>query len=156
MMDWLKQMTIYAIIVATLWVGIVYLPRYRRVAVSSDYSNEILGIDMVKDYPLDETATLATLQHGDAICYRLARDGELAVRLGWIAGLPGDVIATNAEGKITINGKISTRTMPGPPYGPLLVPAGHFMVVTDGHGFDSLARGPLPAIALRGRIGVLP
>lgn len=157
MIDWLKQALIYGILIAAVWVAIVYLPRFRTVAVSGEYS-EITGIDMVKSYKLDATVPLKGLSHGEGICYQLADEGDMAVRLGWVAGLPGDVLVTDEKGILTVNGKPIPRggEFLGPPIGPLVVPAGHFMVVTDHHETDSFKHGPLPVIAYRGRIGDLP
>jgi len=157
MLEWLKQLVFYSIAIAAVWAAIVYIPRFKRVAVSGEYT-EITGIDTVKDYPLDATATLATLNHGDGICYQLADDGDMSVRLGWIAGLPGDLLVSDSKGKLTVNGKPvgHGEDIPGPPLGPLVVPSGHFVVVTDTHQTDSITNGPLPAIALKGKIGDIP
>lgn len=157
MIEWLKQLAFYGIAIAVAWAVIVYIPRFKRVAVPSDYS-EISGIETVTDYALDASATLATLSLGDGISYQLADDGEHSVRLGWIAGLPGDLLLSDATGKLLVNGQAVAHggTLPGPPFGPLVIPAGHFVVVTDTHLSDSLNFGPLPEIALRGKIGTLP
>jgi len=158
MIDWIKQAVFYGIIIALIWLTAVYLPRFQHVAVSEEYYSEIRGIDTVKDYALDATVTLTTLNHGDGICYQLADRGDLERCLGWVAGLPGDIVSTDAQGKVMVNGTALAHgnTFAGPPYGPLVVPAGHFMVVTDGHHHDSLKHGPLSVTALRGRVGELP
>ena len=57
-----------------------------------------------------------------------------------------------------LNGKPASRGSDTrqPDAGPLRVPANHVFVLSDNHQLDSLAAGPIPAAALRGRLGSLP
>ncbi len=162
-MEFLKQMVIYAILITVLWAAIVYLPRFRSLTVPAG-NNEITGTEELKSYPLDITVTVQRLRQGDVVTYRLGDETDDIVHLAWVAGLPGDRIAVDAASKLVVNEKPFTKVerlyaqatgTTLPPCGPITVPDDHlFLVNTEGKN-DSIGRGPLPAIALRGRVGGL-
>lgn len=155
-MEHLKQAIIYAILIALVWVGIAIVPQFRKVVVPAGF-DELPGLEELKDYPLDTTIGINRLVVGDTVSYRLGDEGDDVVRLGWVAGLPGDRVGVDADGWWTINGKRFERAAntPLPPCHAVPVPADHFMVLTRTHLTDSLKNGPLPATALRGRVGGL-
>ena len=77
---------------------------------------------------------------------------------------PGDRIAVDATGKLSVNDKPFTQVerlqarklgATFPSCGPMTVPADHLYLINNEGLNDSLGRGPLPAIALRGRVGGL-
>ena len=161
-MEFVKQLAIYAILIITLWAAVVYLPRFRSLTIPSG-NGEISGAEELKSYPLDVTVTIPRLHHGDVVSYRLGDESDDVVHLAWVAGLPGDRIAV-AGGKLVVNDKPFAhleRPFSGavggalPSCGPLTVPADHLFLVNSEGRNDSLARGPLPSIALRGRLGGL-
>jgi len=162
-MEFLKQMAIYAILIAAIWAAVVYLPRFRTLVVPAG-NTEITGTEELKSYPLDITVTVPRLRLDDVVTYRLGDETSDIVRLAWVAGLPGDRIAIDPAGKLLVNDKPSARSpvlysraigTAMPACGPLTVPADHFFVINTEGTTDSLGHGPLPAIALRGRVGGL-
>lgn len=155
-MDFLKQLLWYALIVGIFWGTVVVVKKISRVQVPSGY-NDVNGLSEYTSYRIDETVTLRGYRTGDPVCYRLGNDADRAVTFAWIAGLPGDEIAI-AQGVLTVNGKPAGRGAETqlPNAGPLRVPANHVYVVSDNHQQDSLAAGPIPTAALRGRLGALP
>ena len=162
-MEFIKQLVIYAILIAALWAAIVFLPSFRRVAVPAGNS-EIPNARELESYPLDTSVTLARLRQGDVVSYRLGEEGDTVVHLAWVAGLPGDRVAVDASGKLSVNDKPFTQVETAnaralgatlPACGPLTVPADHLFLLNSEGQNDSLAHGPLPAIALRGRVGGL-
>lgn len=162
-MEFIKQIVIYAILIAVLWAAIVFLPGFRRLTVPGG-NTEITGAKELEDYPLDLTVTVARLRQGDVVSYRLGDEGDTVVHLAWVAGLPGDRIAVDASGKLSVNDKPFTQVehlyarglgAMLPACGPMIVPADHLYLLNSEGQNDSLGRGPLPAIALRGRVGGL-
>ncbi|MBA3708032.1 MAG: hypothetical protein H0W83_04315 [Planctomycetes bacterium] len=158
-MDVLKQLLTYAFLLALVWAGITYLPRLSRVQLSVDYSEiNVPGVEEYKSYSLDRAATIPMLRHGDAVCYRIAKgDDAMANGFGYVAGVPGDLVQIT-KGKVVVNGEVnrfSGDTLLAE-VGPLIIPENHVYVVTTHHNTDSVARGPLPAAALRGRVGDFP
>jgi len=151
-MDVIKQWLTYAAMIAVVW-GVLWLtPQCTRVHAATDF-DDVDGIEMGKTWSLDKRATPALLKTGDAVCWRLGTDAELQVQLGWVAGVPGDRIAV-VKGEVTVNGKavahgykIEDVELPT-----VVVPADHVYVVSSGHKYDSVAYGPLPAVAIRGRL----
>ncbi len=155
-MDFLKQLLGYALLVAFFWGTVVVVKKLSRVQVPNGY-NDINGLAEYTSYRVDETVTLRQYRAGDPVCYRMGSDSDHAVTFAWIAGLPGDEIAIT-QGVLTVNGKPAGRGSETrqPDAGPLRVPANHVFVLSDNHQQDSLAAGPIPAAALRGRLGSLP
>jgi signal peptidase I len=162
-MELLKTLVVYAILIAALWAAIVFLPRFRSLTVPAG-NGEITGAEELKSYPLDVTVTIDRLRQGDVVTYRLGDEADDVVHLAWVAGLPGDQVAVNAQGKLLVNDKpmgqierahsaVSGGQLPG--CGPLTVPTGHLFVINREGSTDSFGHGPLPMIALRGRVGGL-
>ena len=162
-MDQLKQLVIYAILICLLWAAVVYLPRFRSITIPGG-NGEITGAEQLKSYSLDITVTVPRLRQGDVVSYRLGDESDDVVHLAWVAGLPGDRIAVDATGKLSVNDKPFTQVerlqarklgATFPSCGPMTVPADHLYLINNEGLNDSLGRGPLPAIALRGRVGGL-
>lgn len=155
-MDFLKQLIGYALLVALFWGTVVGVKKLSRVQAPTGYT-DINGLAEYTSYRIDETVTLRQYRGGDPVCYRLGSDADRAVTFGWIAGLPGDEIAIK-QGAVLVNGKPAGRGSDTrqPDAGPLRVPSNHVFVLSDNHMQDSLAVGPIPAVALRGRMGSLP
>lgn len=162
-MEFIKQAAIYAILILALWAAIVYLPRFRSVTVPGG-NMEVTGAVELESYPLDVTVTLPRLNQGDVVSYRLGDEGEDVVHLAWVAGLPGDRVAVDPAGRLMVNDKPFAQVPRAhsralgvtlPACGPLTVPADHLFLVNNDGQDDSIGRGPLPAIALRGRVGGL-
>lgn len=155
-MDFLKQLLTYAILAAVFWGTVVAVKKMSRVQVPSGYT-DVNGLTEYTSYRVDETVTLRQYRSGDPVCYRLGANDDRAINFAWIAGLPGDEIAI-AKGTLTVNGAAFSRGIEimQSDAGPLRVPANHVYVVSDNHQQDSLTAGPIPAAALRGRLGSLP
>jgi hypothetical protein len=154
-MDVLKQLLTYAVILALIWAGLTYLPRLARVQLSVDYTDiDVPGVEEYKSYAIDRAVSVPNLRVGDVVCYRV-NQGEDAQSngFGYVVGLPGDSIRVE-RGIVQVNGTASkfSGTTNLPNSGPLMIPMNHVYVVTSNHMTDSLAKGPLPAAALRGRL----
>jgi hypothetical protein len=158
-MDLLKQLLVYVFVIAVLYAGIALMPRLSRVQMPFDYTEiDIPHVEDYKSYSLDKRATVAMLRQGDAVCYQVSR-GESAASngFGWVVGVPGDRVQFS-KGEVLVNEKATKLSGPVhlPDAGPIVVPENHVYVVTNLHQTDSVARGPLPADALRGRVGDFP
>ncbi len=156
-MDFLRQMIIYALLVAAFWGTIAVVKAMSRVQVPSGYS-DVNNLEEFTSYRVDRNVGLRQLHAGDAISYRLGKDREHEVYFGWVAGLPGDDVAV-VKGELTINGKSTGHgdaLTSQPNCAPLRVPANHVFVVSEHHEYDSIAYGPIPAVAIHGRLGSFP
>jgi hypothetical protein len=155
-MDFLKQLIAYAILIALFWAGVVVVRMMSRAHVPSGYT-DINGMQEFTSYRVDRNVTITQFQPGDALCYRISDQEEGQTTFGWVAGLPGDAVAIS-KGQLLVNGKPCERgdKILLPDCGPIQVPAKHLFVVSDRHERDSTARGPIPAIAIHGRLGALP
>lgn len=152
----LRQALWYAILVAAFYGVVLAMKALSRVQVPTGYG-DVANLVEYTSYRLDQTVAFGSWKPGDALCWRLGPDSEQAVNFGWIAALPGDRVQVR-DGHLEVNGQ---RTPKGdvimlPDCGPVRVPAQHLFVINDRHQGDSIAVGPLPASALRGRLGSLP
>ncbi len=155
-MEAFRQAAFYAIIV-TLIYGVLKLVQYLDIVHVPENYTDINGMEQYSSYRLDGGVPFTQLRAGDAICYRLGPEAERAVQFGWIAAVPGDEIAVS-DGTLQVNGtpsphsgKLAIPDSPG-----LRIPAQHLYVLSDMHQADSVARGLIPAIAVRGRLARLP
>ncbi len=155
-MDVLRQAMLYVVLVGLFWGSVLAMKSLSRVQVPSGYS-DVDKLSEFSSYRMDQTVTLEAWHPGDAACWRLGPDEERAVNLGWIAALPGDLVQVRA-GRLQVNGQACPQgdLILLPDCGPIRVPARHLFVISDRHQGDSIAHGPLPASALRGRLGSLP
>jgi hypothetical protein len=156
-MDIIRHYASYAAIIAIFWLAVFLVPKCSRVSVPPDYY-EIDGIEGYRSYRLDESITVRQLDTGDGICYQLGTASDRRTYFGWVAGKAGDEVAIN-DGMVKVNGTdvLKVHKMPNVPNcPPVLIPDNHFFVLSNAHANDSIVHGPLPAIALRGRIGELP
>lgn len=155
-MDIIRHYVSYAVIIAIFWTAVMLIPKCSRVSVPPDYY-DIDGMEPYHSYRLDESATLRQLDIGDGICYQLGASSDRHTYFGWVAGVPGDLVSITG-GHLSVNGqKMLKSTVTGlPTIPPLRVPENHFFVLASQHVNDSIVNGPLPAVALRGRIGELP
>lgn len=155
-MDFLKQLIAYAIIIVLIWLAIVAVRMMSRAHVPSGYT-DINGIQEFTSYRVDRNVTVNQFKQGDAICYRISDHEDGENNFGWVAGLPGDAVSIS-KGQVLINGKPFDHgdKVLLPDCGPIQVPAKHLYVISDRHERDSVARGPIPAIASNGRMGSLP
>lgn len=155
-MDTLKQVVLYAILIAIFYGIVIGVKRYSHVHVPAGYG-DINNLEEFASFRVDKTVTFPQLRVDDPICYRLDGSDDHAVTFGWVAALPGDDVSV-AKGTLLING------MPDPKCGRLTlpdisafrVPAQHVWVISDHHQADSFAVGPLPAMAITGRLAHLP
>lgn len=157
MIEWLKQLLIYGILIIGVIGAVVYIPKlFSKVAASEGYS-DIPGIDQTSDFPLDPTVTIAQLSVGDGIAWRLPGADRDDVGLGWFAAGPGDVVEIDATGRLLVNGTAFEK--PGLIHSPparLIIPDLHYFAVTRGHQLDSIKHGPLSQATYRGRVRGLP
>jgi hypothetical protein len=155
-MDVLRQALWYMILIAAFYGVVLAMKALSRVQVPSGY-HDVANVTEYTSYRLDQTVGFGAWKPGDALCWRLGPAAEQAVNLGWVAALPGDRVQVR-EGHLEVNGQRVPRgdTIHLPDCGPIRVPALHLFVINDRHQGDSIAHGPLPASALRGRLGALP
>lgn len=147
---------LYVVLIAAFWGGVLAMKSFSRVQVPSGYS-DVDKLSEFTSYRMDQTVAFDAWRPGDAACWRLGPDEERAVNLGWIAALPGDLVQVR-DGRLQVNGQVCPQgeVIPLPDCGPIRIPDRHLFVISDRHQGDSIARGPLPASALRGRLGSLP
>jgi hypothetical protein len=158
MLEWIKQLVIYAVLLAVVITGVVFIPRmFSQVAVPGDY-NEIAGIEMTTSFSLDPSVSVQRLDVGDGIAWRLpGSDGDEQVGLGWFAGGPGDVVEIDKIGALIVNGTKFTKIgVTAAPPCRLVIPEQSFFAVTTAHQLDSIRHGPLPLSTFRGRVKGLP
>lgn len=155
-MDVLRQAMMYAILVAAFYGVVLAMKALSRVQVPSGYS-DVENLAEYTSYRLDQTVAFTAWKPGDAVCWRLGPDAERAVNLGWVAALPGDRVQVR-DGHLEVNGQRNAKgdAILLPDCGPIRVPDRHLFVINHRHQGDSLAAGPLPASAIRGRLGSLP
>jgi Signal peptidase, peptidase S26 len=155
-MDFLRPALMYVILIAAFYGGVLAMKALSRVQVPSGYT-DVENLEEYTSYRTDQTVAFSAWKPGDALCWRLGPEAEQAVNFGWVAGLPGDRVQVR-EGHLEVNGQRSSRgkQIMLPDCGPIRVPAQHLFVINDNHYGDSIAVGPLPSSALRGRLGSLP
>jgi hypothetical protein len=155
-MNVLRQAIFYLILIAAFYGAVLAIKSWSRVQVPLGY-RDVDNLEEYASYRLDQTVAFSSWRPGDPVCWRLGPDDARAVHFGWVAALPGDAVAVRA-GALEINGQPYSRGLAirMPDCGPVCVPANHLFVVSDRHLHDSIAVGPLPATALRGRLGSLP
>ena len=146
----------YVLLVAAFYGVVLAMKAMSRVQVPSGYS-DVEGLEEYTSYRLDQTVAFTAWKPGDALCWRLGPDVDRAVNLGWVAALPGDRVQVR-EGQLEVNGQRHEKgdLIRLPDCGPVRVPDRHLFVINDRHQGDSIAVGPLPASAIRGRLGSLP
>ncbi len=157
-MDVIKHWLGIAALIAAVWAFVVYVvPFTRRVSVPQDYT-DLEGLKPYESYGLEVGVPPEALRPGDGICYRLGQDADKQACFGWIVAKPGDRVSV-VGGALKVNGNDAAVKNPianQPDSGPLQVPAGHVYVVSSYHRLDSVAFGPLPEAAIRGRLSELP
>lgn len=160
-MELVKQLLTYAILVAIVAAGFIYIPKITsRVQVPPDYSEiTVPEVEHYPSYSCTPLKSVAELTSGDAVAYRVPNnEGTYGNGFGWVAGKPGDEIRI-AGGQVLVNNRPFSSS--GPLHsvadlGPLTVPENHVFVVTTLHTTDSIVRGPIPLSALRGRLEGFP
>lgn len=152
----LRQAMTYIILILLFWGVVLAIKAFSRVQVPSGYS-DIANVNEFTSYRVDQTVTLSAWRPSDVACWRLGADADRAVNFGWIAALPGDQIQVH-DGHLEVNGHVCPHgdVIALPDCGPVRIPDGQFYVVSDRHQNDSVAHGPLPSSALRGRVGTFP
>jgi hypothetical protein len=152
----LRQAMTYVILLLVFWGAVLAMKSFSRVQVPMGYS-DVANLAEFSSYRVDQTVTLTAWRPGDAACWRLGADADRAINFGWIAALPGDQIHVR-DGHLEINGQRCPHgdTIELPDCGPVRIPDRHFYVISDRHQNDSVAHGPLPISALRGRLEALP
>ena len=158
-MNWLRQLINYAVSLAVIIALVTIVPRFVRLGVDPGYT-DIENLEVGRSYNADRGFSFNGLSGGDAIAYRIGGTEINGLCLGWVGGVPGDIVSI-ANGKILVNGKQAAKggIMQGRvsrDRGPVPVPAGHVFVLTSFHQFDSLAYGFIPASAIAGKLGALP
>ncbi len=155
-MDLVRQLVVYAVLVAVLYAVVIAVRHFAHVQVPNSFS-DIAGLEEFTSFSVDRTVTPAQLRVGDAVCYYIDNRDDHALCFGWIAGLSGDEIGV-AQGAALVNGKSNAHgdhldlpDLPG-----IRVPAHHVWVVSDRHASDSFAVGPLPVAAIYGRLAHMP
>ena len=150
-MNWLRTLISYGITLAIIIALVTIVPRFARQRVHPDY-NDIANLEVDRSLSTDKGFAFNRLAKGDAIIYRIGDQDTNAVCIGWVAAVAGEEVAI-VGGKVIGGGK----TAPGdvvdqPDRAPIRIPAGHVFVTSSRHQLDSLAYGPIPAAAYRGKI----
>jgi hypothetical protein len=155
-MDLFKQALVYAILVAALYAGVIGVRHFAHVHVPSGFS-DVNGMEEFSSYGVDRTVTMAQLRSGDAVCYYVDGREERGLCFAWIVGLPGDEIGVS-QGATLLNGKPDSHGdhLDLPDIAGLRIPAHHLWLVSDHHYNDSYALGPVPVIAIYGRLAHMP
>ncbi len=160
-MDLLKQLLVYVVLIVAIWLAATFLlPLLSRASMAPDYSEiDVPDVEHYKTYSLEQNVPVRQLSQGQAVCYRLTKgESTNGNGFGYVAAIPGDTVEI-VGGQLLVNGSPYKRSGPlasHPDEGRLVVPENHVYVVTTAHSTDSVARGPMPAAALRGRIAEFP
>ncbi len=155
-MDLVWHWLTYAFLIALMVGAAMVIPRCERVRPGDDY-RDIDNLDPTESIAIDTTVRVHNYDRGDAVCYQLGEDEPLDRLFGWVAARPGDEVSIVA-GTLIVNGETASHTanLALPAAGPIRVPVDHLYIVSDGHRYDSIAHGPIPGRALRGRVAELP
>jgi len=155
-MQWIRQLLSYLVTLAAIIALVTIVPRCARLRVTPDY-NDIEKINVDESLNADTGVTLTHLAIGDAIAFQVGDKTDGGISLGWVAAMPGDDVSISNK-SLMVNGSKVAHGDPltVPDRAAVMVPLGHFFVVSDRHQFDSVVYGPLPAAALRGKLRNLP
>ena len=165
-MQWIRQLLSYAITLGVIIALVTIVPQCARLRVTPEF-NDIDKINVDESLNADTGVKLSGLVIGDAIAFQIGTQAgtqagsggehEAGLSLGWVVALPGDEVSILGK-SVMVNGtKVAHgEPVPVPDRGPTMVPAGHCFVISDRHQFDSIAYGPLPAAAIRGKLRNLP
>ena len=157
-MQWIRQLLSYAITLGVIIALVTIVPRCARLRVTPEF-NDIDKLNVDESLNADTGVKLSGLVIGDAIAFQVGTGGEheAGLSLGWVVALPGDEVSIIGK-SVMVNGtKVAHGDpVPVPDRGPTMMPAGHCFVISDRHQFDSIAYGPLPAAAIRGKLRNLP
>ena len=134
-------------------VGILGPRWLSRIEIDAGYRRDIHAVEDGTRYRLSP-ADPAQLASGTVIAYRTGLDKpEYAV--GHIVGMAGERIGTNGTHWL-VDGAPTTHRCSLPAGLDLIVPAGHVIIATEKHRFDSQAAGPIPLSLVAGRITSFP
>lgn len=108
-----------------------------------------------KSVTVDPTVPMRALQRGDLVAIAHPRDADEHT-FGIVVGLPGDsveVVRDGEQSRLQIDGEPIASELPHRigAHPAIVVPQGHVWLLSDLHRTDSIAIGPVPAAALRGR-----
>jgi signal peptidase I len=161
-MDLAKQLITYVVMIALLWAGLHYLPYLSRANVSSEYIDiTVPDVDKYPSYALDPFVTINHLAHDDVVMFRKTGGTDAPGNFfGWVVALPGETVRVK-DNQLLVNDQpvrkdAALRISYRPDAGPILVPAGTVWVATSLHMTDSLAIGPVPAAAIKGKVANFP
>jgi hypothetical protein len=152
-MDIIKYWVGYGLLIAALWAAITYIPRFQRATPEYGYQ-DIAGLERYASGKVVDAERLTRLKVGDAVCFSTGSKKEFQVLFGWVAAMPGQVVALQNQ-KVIVDGKptatphdaMSVPDLPGS-----VVPRGHVFIISTSHQYDSIANGMIPLGALRGTV----
>lgn len=155
-MQWIRQLISYALTLGAIIALVTIVPRCARLRVTPEFS-DIDKLNVDESLNADTGVTLSGLAIGDAIAFHVGDQDGSGLALGWVVAMPGDDVAIQGK-RVMVNGAQVAHgdPVPVPDRGPTMMPAGHCFVISDRHQFDSIAFGPLPAAAIRGKLRNLP
>lgn len=145
----------YALMLIIIYLVWTYLPQFSYASVSSNYHDMKPNIKPYDNVRFDATVNVDRLQRGDLVIFKLGDSTEKRSMFGWVAARPGERVEIR-DTKVLVNGvgveqggkvwrAIGDRA-------PVMVPRDHVYLLSVGHVFDSIAYGPVPASAVRGRV----
>ena len=143
----------YACIIIGLGFAAALLPGYlNRVSIDVGYDHDCGEVDPGATYWL----TQPPFRSGAVVAYRMGKNAD-AVSFGRLVAQPGEIL-TWKDGNLLVGGVPVKGWRPVEPHqriqeiGPLRVPAGYVYVISDLHGRDSVALGPISMDAIVGGI----
>jgi signal peptidase I len=157
-MNYLKIVISWAgMLVVMIIIGIVIrqLPGCRRVTLGEQPT--LVRYEKYQNVGLDARIGIRDLEFEDIVCYRIGDKENDRCLVGFVVGLPGDLISIR-ERRVCRNNVPFERTrmvsasLPDRP--PVVVPIDHVYVVGDFPSKDSVEFGPIPMAAIRGSVGV--
>jgi len=155
-MQWIRQLISYALTLGAIIALVTIVPRCARLRVTPEF-NDIDKLNVDESLNADTGVKLSGLAIGDAIAFQVADKGDGGLALGWVAAMPGDEVSIQGKSVMVNGAKVAHgEQVTVPDRGPTMIPVGHCFVISDRHQFDSIAFGPLPAAALRGKLRNLP
>lgn len=154
-------------ILVAIVVGVRLAPRYGNSTVAPHDYRDMRDIPRYAQVTFDGTVGINEYRLGDKVVISLGDDVTRTTYFAWVGGRPGDLVGMQ-ERQVTVNGELlndlvaehrsrdggNIANFPGGLHSvsPIVVPAGHLFVVSDGHRFDSAEHGLFPETMILGRV----
>lgn len=169
-MNYIRVIINYLVLLGILAAVIVVVrmaPRYGNSTVAPHDYRDMGDIPRYSQVTFDATVGINEYRLGDKVAISLGDDPTRSTFFGWVGGRPGDLVGLE-DRQVMVNGELlnevvaphrdrDVRSITAIPGGlqqvpPTVVPAGHLLVISDGHRFDSIENGLFPETMVLGRI----